>query len=58
MANENTKTSDCNSGKKVVISIPDATIKLREKTSFPDSVQPAANAGFTAEKIKGEGKRD
>ncbi|TVU32711.1 hypothetical protein EJB05_24459 [Eragrostis curvula] len=49
-ANETTKTSESNSGKKVVISAPAATIKQSEKTSLPDAVQAAANAALAAEK--------
>nr|CAB3448953.1 unnamed protein product [Digitaria exilis] len=54
MANENTKTSDSNSGKNVVISAPAATIKQSEKTSLPDAVQAAANAALAAEKREKE----
>ncbi|ONM53210.1 SUPPRESSOR OF ABI3-5 isoform X5 [Zea mays] len=53
-ASENTKTSDSNSGKKVVISAPAATIKQSEKTSLPDAVQAAANAALAAEKREKE----
>ncbi|CAD6236985.1 unnamed protein product [Miscanthus lutarioriparius] len=53
-ASENTKTSDSNSGKKVVISAPAATIKQNEKTSLPDAVQAAANAALAAEKREKE----
>ncbi|CAL5060086.1 unnamed protein product [Urochloa decumbens] len=54
VANENTKTSDSNSGKKVVISAPAATVKQSEKTSLPDAVQAAANAALAAEKREKE----
>ncbi|PUZ74225.1 hypothetical protein GQ55_1G048000 [Panicum hallii var. hallii] len=54
VANENTKTSESNSGKKVVISAPAATIKQSEKTSLPDAVQAAANAALAAEKREKE----
>lgn len=54
MANENMKTSDSTSGKKVVISAPAATIKQSEKTSLPDAVQAAANAALAAEKREKE----
>ncbi|XP_066312469.1 SUPPRESSOR OF ABI3-5-like isoform X2 [Miscanthus floridulus] len=54
VASENTKTSDSNSGKKVVISAPAATIKQNEKTSLPDAVQAAANAALAAEKREKE----
>ncbi|XP_066389824.1 SUPPRESSOR OF ABI3-5-like isoform X2 [Miscanthus floridulus] len=53
-ASENTKASDSNSGKKVVISAPAATIKQSEKTSLPDAVQAAANAALAAEKREKE----
>ncbi|OQU88938.1 hypothetical protein SORBI_3002G124600 [Sorghum bicolor] len=53
-ASENTKTSDSNSGKKVVISAPAATTKQSEKTSLPDAVQAAANAALAAEKREKE----
>jgi RNA-binding protein 5/10 len=53
-ASENTKTSDSNSGKKVVISAPAATIKQNEKTSLPDAVQAAASAALAAEKREKE----
>uniref|UniRef100_K3YPU3 SUPPRESSOR OF ABI3-5 n=1 Tax=Setaria italica TaxID=4555 RepID=K3YPU3_SETIT len=54
VANENTTTSDSNTGKKVVISAPAATIKQSEKTSLPDAVQAAANAALAAEKREKE----
>nr|AWA45149.1 hypothetical protein SO104I06_000001 [Saccharum officinarum] len=53
-ASENTKTSDSNNGKKVVISAPAATIKQNEKTSLPDAVQAAASAALAAEKREKE----
>ncbi|KAJ1269436.1 hypothetical protein BS78_07G211800 [Paspalum vaginatum] len=53
-AGESTKISDSNSGKKVVISAPAATIKQSEKTSLPDAVQAAANAALAAEKREKE----
>ncbi|XP_034581063.1 SUPPRESSOR OF ABI3-5 isoform X3 [Setaria viridis] len=54
VANENTTTADSNTGKKVVISAPAATIKQSEKTSLPDAVQAAANAALAAEKREKE----
>ncbi|XP_062218285.1 SUPPRESSOR OF ABI3-5-like isoform X2 [Phragmites australis] len=54
MANENTKASESNSGNKVVISAPAATIKQGEKTSLPEAVQAAANAALAAEKREKE----
>lgn len=54
VANENTKTSDSNTGKNVVISAPAATIKQSEKTSLPEAVQAAANAALAAEKREKE----
>ncbi|XP_062224001.1 SUPPRESSOR OF ABI3-5-like isoform X2 [Phragmites australis] len=54
VANENTKSSESNSRKKVVISAPAATIKQSEKTSLPEAVQAAANAALAAEKREKE----
>ncbi|KAL6629112.1 hypothetical protein ACP70R_028877 [Stipagrostis hirtigluma subsp. patula] len=53
-ANENTKTSESNVGKKVVISAPAATTKQSDKTSLPEAVQAAANAALAAEKREKE----
>ncbi|KAL6888467.1 hypothetical protein ACP4OV_009493 [Aristida adscensionis] len=54
LASENTKTTESNVGKKVVISAPAATIKQSEKTSLPEAVQAAANAALAAEKREKE----
>jgi RNA-binding protein 5/10 len=51
------KIPESNSGKKVVISAPAATVKQSEKTSLPEAVQAAANAALAAErKEKEKGK--
>jgi RNA-binding protein 5/10 len=48
------KVPESNSGKKVVISAPAATVKQSEKTSLPEAVQAAANAALAAEKKEKE----
>ncbi|XP_047092817.1 SUPPRESSOR OF ABI3-5-like isoform X1 [Lolium rigidum] len=52
--NESVKIPESNSGKKVVISAPAATVKQIEKTSLPEAVQAAANAALAAEKKEKE----
>ncbi|XP_047092185.1 SUPPRESSOR OF ABI3-5-like isoform X2 [Lolium rigidum] len=52
--NESVKIPESNSGKKMVISAPAATVKLSEKTSLPEAVQAAANAALAAEKKEKE----
>jgi RNA-binding protein 5/10 len=48
------KVPESNSGKKVVISAPAATVKQSEKTSLHEAVQAAANAALAAEKKEKE----
>ncbi|KAM0893632.1 hypothetical protein ACQ4PT_024987 [Festuca glaucescens] len=52
--NESVKIPESNSGKKVVISAPAATVKQSEKTSLPEAIQAAANAALAAEKKEKE----